>query len=193
MLWRNMELKLLASRRGCKHPHVKSPACKSSLSGSLNACKNVAAVRRCRLRGSLKELVCHSAGTREGKLSWRSRGLCVGGGPWMAIITAGLSSAAGNSALSCDLFYSPTQSEKGRQNETEGMGLLMRMLMRVLMMWVKSSPGAQYFDTPCHMQGYRWDRLHLPAQARSAGQDQFPSTQGFCSSIASSWWELMVH
>lgn len=47
----------------------------------------------------------------------------------MAIITAGLSSAAGNSALSCDLFYSPTQSEKGRQNETEGMRLLMRVLM----------------------------------------------------------------
>lgn len=39
-------------------------------------------------------------------------------------------SAAGNSALSCDLFYIPTKSEKGRQNETEGM----RMLMRVPMM-----------------------------------------------------------
>lgn len=125
-----MELKLLASWRGCKHPHVKSPACKSSLSGSLNACKNVAAVRRCRLRGSLKELMFHCACPWEGKLSWRSRGLWVGGGPWMAIIIPVLSSAAGNSALSCDLLYTPTKSEKERQNETEGM----RMLMRVFMM-----------------------------------------------------------
>lgn len=46
-----MELKLLASWGGCKHPHVKSPACKPSLSGSLNACRIVTAVKRCGLRG----------------------------------------------------------------------------------------------------------------------------------------------
>lgn len=33
----------------------------------------------------------------------------------MAVITAVLSSAAGSSALSCDLFYMPTKSEKGRK------------------------------------------------------------------------------
>lgn len=47
----------------------------------------------------------------------------------MAIITPVLSSAAGNSALSCDLFYIPSKSEKGRQNETEGMRMLLRALM----------------------------------------------------------------
>jgi len=62
-----MEVKLLASWRGCKHPHAKSPACKSSLSGSLNACKNVAAVRRCHLGGSLKELMLHCACPGEGE------------------------------------------------------------------------------------------------------------------------------
>lgn len=65
---RNMELKLLASWGGCKHPHVKSPACKPSLSGSLNACRTVAAVRRCGLRGSLKELLfsCFAFGKENG-------------------------------------------------------------------------------------------------------------------------------
>lgn len=47
----------------------------------------------------------------------------------MAVITAVLSSAAGSSALSSDLFYMPTKSEKGRQNETEGMRLLIKVLI----------------------------------------------------------------
>lgn len=47
----------------------------------------------------------------------------------MAIIIPVLSSAAGNSALSCDLLYTPTKSEKERQNETEGMRVLMRVFM----------------------------------------------------------------
>lgn len=56
----------------------------------------------------------------------------------------------------------------------------MRMLVRVPMMWVKSSPDSPilWFPLPGvtdgSMQGYRWDRVHLPAQARSAGQNQLP-------------------
>lgn len=49
----------------------------------------------------------------------------MGGGPWRAVLSA----AAGNSALSWDLLHSPTRSEKGRPKETEGVRMLMRVLM----------------------------------------------------------------
>lgn len=118
-----MELKLLASWRGCKHPHVKSPACKSSLSGSLNACRNVAAVRRCRSGGSLKELMCHSACPGKGK---KCDGAEEGSGweeifnLYMALIASVLSSAAGTAALSCDLLHTPIKSEKPDKTKQKG-------------------------------------------------------------------------